>query len=223
MIIPDSIVRSYRRSLCLTIKKDGRFIVHAPMKLSINKINEYIKEKENWIITKQREIENKLSINKSVILYNEFLFLGKKYKLTKIKGIKKVELTDKEILVPEKLDADDVLLFIKRFYINNSKKILCDRLEYFANLMQIDYADLAIFNSKTKWGSCDSNRKIKLNFKLIMLPHKAIDFVLIHELAHVLEFNHSKHFYKIISSVMPGYKLQQKILKEYDYVLNLFK
>jgi predicted metal-dependent hydrolase len=89
--------------------------------------------------------------------------------------------------------------------------------------MQIDYSDVTICNSKRQWESCDSNRKIKLNFRLIMLPHKAIDFVLIHELSHILEFNHSKHFYKIISSVMPGYKLQQKILKEYDYVLNLFR
>ena len=56
-----------------------------------------------------------------------------------------------------------------------------------------------------------------------MLPHKLIDFVIVHELAHILEFNHSKEFYKIISLIIPSYKLQQKQLKEYDYILELFR
>ena len=56
-----------------------------------------------------------------------------------------------------------------------------------------------------------------------MLPHKAIDFVLIHELTHIIEFNHSKEFYKVIQTIMPTYKLQQKILKENDYILQLFR
>lgn len=223
MITPDLIVRSYRRSLGLTITKEGKLVVHAPMKLNIKKIMEFIEEKEKWINTKQKEIQSKLNINKDIITYKEFLFLGKKYNLSQINGIKGVELSENEIIVSTKLDNDEIVPTIKRFYIKTAKKILFERLEYFANLMQIDYSDVTICNSKRQWGSCDSNRKIKLNFRLIMLPHKAIDFVLIHELSHILEFNHSKHFYKIISSVMPGYKLQQKILKEYDYVLNLFR
>ena len=66
-------------------------------------------------------------------------------------------------------------------------------------------------------------KNIKLNFRLLMLPHKAIDFVLIHELAHILEFNHSKDFYKIISTILPSYKVQQKVLKDFDYTLTLFR
>ena len=56
-----------------------------------------------------------------------------------------------------------------------------------------------------------------------MLPHKILDFVLIHELAHIIEFNHSKDFYKVIATVMPSYKLQQKQLKNYDYLLSLYR
>jgi len=89
--------------------------------------------------------------------------------------------------------------------------------------MQLDYASISLNNSKSKWGTCDSRRNIKLNFRLVMLPHKVIDYVIIHELSHIIEFNHSKNFYKIISTIMPSYKLQQKIIKEYDYVLRLFR
>lgn len=222
MIKPDLIVRTHRRSLCLTITKNGDLVIHAPKRLNMNDIMKYITEKQKWIESKQKEIQSRLSINKDVIDYKQVLFLGKKYRVEKVNGLKKLELTDSLLLIPDKKE-DNEILKIKKWLVSNANNILIERLEYFANIMQIDYASVKLCNSKTRWGSCDSFRNIKLNFRLIMLPHKAIDFVLIHELAHIIEFNHSKDFYKIISTIMPGYKLQQKVLKENDYVLNLFR
>lgn len=222
MVKPDLIVRTYRRSLSLTITKDARLVVHAPKKLNMNDIMKYIFEKEKWIVQKQKEIQNRLSINKEIISYNEFLFLGKKYKIEYINGIKKIELTENSILVPN-ISFEDVYPKLIKWYIASAKKILKERLEYFADIMQIDYASVTISNTKSRWGSCDINRNIKLNFRLIMLPHRIIDFVLIHELSHIIEFNHSKNFYKVISTIMPSYKLQQKNLKEYDYLLSLYR
>lgn len=222
MIKPDLLIRSHRRSLSLSINKQGEFIVHAPMKMSVDAIFQYIAEKEKWITSKQKEIQERLSVNKDIINYNQFLFLGKKYPIEYYKGIKKIDLTNVALISPQ-YENDRQLLEIKKWYIKNAKKILSERLEYFADLMQIDYASFKISNSKTRWGSCDNYRNIKLNFRLIMLPHKVIDYVIIHELSHIIEFSHSKDFYKIISLVMPSYKLQQNIIKSYDYVLNLFR
>lgn len=223
MVEPDLIIRTHRRSLSITVTKEGKLVIHAPMKLKLSEILKYVKEKEKWIVTKQKEIEERLSINKDVLSYKKVLFLGKKYKIIKINGIKKIELSDKEIVLPYKTEDKDIVPKIKRWYVSNAKKILADRLEFLADLMQIDYNKLTITNSKTRWGSCDKDRNIKLNFRLIMLPHKAVDYVIVHELAHIVEFNHSKDFYKIISLIMPGYKVQQKVLKENDYVLSLYR
>ncbi len=220
MVTPDLIVRTHRRSLCLTITKDGNLVVHAPTRMNMNDILKYISEKEKWIVSKQQEIERKLSINKVILDYNQILFLGTKYIIQRVNGLKKIELSQNALMVP---DSDNVLFKIKKWYIAQATKILKERLEYFANIMQIDYASVSICNSKTRWGSCDNYHNIKLNFRLVMLPHRAIDFVLIHELAHILEFNHSKDFYKIIQTIMPTYKVQQKVLKDYDYVLKLFR
>ena len=222
MVKPDIILRTHRRSLCLTITKDGSLVVRAPVRMNMNDILRYIQEKENWINTKQEEIQKRLCINKDVLTYEKFLFLGKKYMLKKITGIKKIELSEDALLVPN-LENYDLFPKIKKWYIKQSDKILKERLEYFADIMQIDYSSVSLCNSKTRWGSCDNYRNIKLNFRLIMLPHKAIDFVLIHELTHIIEFNHSKEFYKIIQTIMPTYKLQQKVLKDNDYVLQLFR
>lgn len=79
-------------------------------------------------------------------------------------------------------------------------------MEYFADLMQVNYTLIKIDNSKSRWGSCDQKGVIKFNLRLAMLPHKVIDYIIIHELSHLLEFNHSKEFYKIIESIMPDYK-----------------
>ncbi len=220
VVTPDLIVRTHRRSLCLTITKDGNLVVHAPTRMNMNDILKYISEKEKWIVSKQQEIERKLSINKVILDYNQILFLGTKYNIQRVNGLKKIELSQNALMVP---DSDNVLFKIKKWYIAQATKILKERLEYFANIMQIDYASVSICNSKTRWGSCDNYHNIKLNFRLVMLPHRAIDFVLIHELAHILEFNHSKDFYKIIQTIMPTYKVQQKVLKDYDYVLKLFR
>lgn len=220
MVTPDLIVRTHRRSLCLTITKDGNLVVHAPTRMNMNDILKYISEKEKWIVSKQQEIERKLSINKVILDYNQILFLGTKYGIQRVNGLKKIELSQNALMVP---NSDNVLFKIKKWYIAQATKILKERLEYFANIMQIDYASVSICNSKTRWGSCDNYHNIKLNFRLVMLPHRAIDFVLIHELAHILEFNHSKDFYKIIQTIMPTYKVQQKVLKDYDYVLKLFR
>ena len=223
MVSPDLIVKTNRRSLSLTINKNGELIVHAPRRLSVDEIFRYIKEKEKWITTKQKEIQERLSINKDIINYNQIQFLGRKYKISSIKGIKKIELTEDALFIPNNIDEIDKVHKIKLWFIKVAKKILKERLEYFANVMQLDYSSVTVNNSKNRWGSCDINRNIKLNFRLIMLPHKALDFVLIHELSHILEFNHSKEFYKIVGSILPSYKLQQKVLKDNDYLLSLYR
>lgn len=223
MVKPDLILRTHRRSLSITITKNAELVIRAPKRMSMDKIMSYVNEKEKWITTKQKEIQDRLNINKEVIQYNEFLFLGKKYKIEYVQGLKKIELSSTHIMLPMKYNNELRVKHIKYWYISNAKKILSDRLEYLAGIMQLDYASFTINNSKSRWGSCDINRNIKLNYRLVMLPHKIIDYIIIHELSHIIEFNHSKEFYKIISMIMPGYKLQQKQLKNYDYLLSLYR
>ena len=221
MIVPDKIIRSHRRSMALIISDKGELVVRAPMRLSYDRIYSFIKEKEKWILTKQKEVENKNLINSDVLTNKNIVFLGTKYKVVYMEGIKKIELSEKEILIP--IAFKGVSAKLKQWFTKHAKKILVERLEFFANVMQLDYAGVTICNSKTKWGSCDSNRNIKLNFRLIMLPHKTLDYVIVHELSHILEMNHSKEFYKIVSAIMPSYKLHQKILKENNYLLGLYR
>ena len=223
MIKPDAIIKTNRRSLSITITQKGEVIVHAPKRLSMDNIISFVNEKSNWIETKRNEILKKQEDHKDILTYNKMLFLGKQYLKYEMNGIKKVELTTSCLLCPKGLDESELLFKIAKWYMQTAKSILAERLEYLANLMQLDYNSFKISNTKNRWGSCDTKGNIKINFRLIMLPHKIIDYVLIHELSHLVEFNHSKKFYRVIESVMPNYDEARKNLKYYSDILLLFR
>lgn len=223
MIKPDAIIKTNRRSLSITITQKGEVIVHAPKRLSMDNIINFVNEKSNWIETKRIEILKKQEDHKDILTYNKMLFLGKQYLKYEMNGIKKVELTTSCLLCPKGLDESELLFKIAKWYMQTAKSILAERLEYLANLMQLDYNSFKISNTKNRWGSCDTKGNIKINFRLIMLPHKIIDYVLIHELSHLVEFNHSKKFYRVIESVMPNYDEARKNLKYYSDILLLFR
>lgn len=223
MLLPDTVVRTNRRSLSLVVNKRGEFIVKAPRSMSMTQVMEFVKQKEKWVQSKKTRAESILKINSGIVGGTHILFCGKTYKVEPLHGIKKIEMSDDSFYYPDKYDDVTLKYAIKKWLTTVAKKVLPNRVEYFAKLMQIDYNLVGINNAKTMWGCCDSEFNIKLNFRLMMLPHRIIDFIIIHELCHVLEFNHSKNFYKILSSVMPDYKDCQKALKDYDYLLTLYR
>lgn len=222
-MVPDLIIKSNRRTLSVMIDKDGRVIVRAPKKLELNRIINFLDDKEKWIKNKKNRIESSKMKYNNFINEKQFMFLGKTYEFKALDGLKKIEVCNNIIFYPNKLNNDDAKFLLKKWYVVNAKEILSKRIDYFSNLMNIDYNSLMISNSKNRWGSCDVKNNIKLNYRLIMLPYKTIDYIIIHELCHIIEFNHSTNFYKIISSVMGDYKAQQNKLKELDFILRTFR
>lgn len=223
MITPNAVIRSNRRSLSLTISKDGKLIVRAPKRLSMEYIYSFIKLKEKWIIGKQREIENSHLINHDLLNYDEFLFCGKTYNKIEVEKLKDIELSEDTIFFPANLEKEKQVVLALKWYSKITKEIIKSRVEYFSELMQVSFNRIKIDNSKNRWGSCDSAANIKFNLRLSMLPHKVIDYVIIHELSHLMEFNHSKRFYEIIETVMPDYKKHRAQLKEYNFLLQLLR
>ena len=223
MTKPDLVIRTNRRSLSISISKTGQLVVKAPRKLSMEYILDFIKEKEKWINKKKKEITDNISNNKKIIEYNSFLIFGKAYKKVAQAGLKEIEVTNNQMVFPLGKDINETFKYAQNFYIGLSKDILKSRVEYFADLMQLNYNKVVIMDNKRRWGACTSNATLKFNYRLCMLPHKVIDYIIIHELSHLLEFNHSPRFYKVVESIMPDYKKYRNQLKTYDYVLTLLR
>ena len=95
-----------------------------------------------------------------------------------------------------------------------SKRNDYKRVSYFARLMGVSYRNITIREQKTRWGSCSSEKNLNFNWKLILAPPEVLDYVVIHELCHLKEMNHSKAFWDEVEKVMPEYETYKLWLKE---------
>ena len=96
----------------------------------------------------------------------------------------------------------------------NAKKIIPIKVAYYANIMGIKYGRITITSAKTRFGSCSSKGNLAFSYRLMLYPDEAIDYVVVHELAHLFEMNHSKAFYSIVENVLPDYKKRIALLKK---------
>ncbi|MBP3401596.1 MAG: M48 family metallopeptidase [Clostridia bacterium] len=95
-----------------------------------------------------------------------------------------------------------------------AKKIIPSKVEYYSRIMGLKYGRITITSAKTRFGSCSSKGNLSFSYRLMLYPEAAIDYVVVHELAHLIEMNHSARFYRIVAAVMPDYKERQKMLKK---------
>ncbi len=102
-----------------------------------------------------------------------------------------------------------------------AKSYLTARTEYFAGVMGLHYKQLKINSAHTRWGSCNSKGEINYTYRLILAPKDLVDYVVVHELAHLKEMNHSKKFWSVVAGVLPDYKLRQKQLTEWQRSMKL--
>ena len=99
-------------------------------------------------------------------------------------------------------------------YIEIARDIFTRKTEYYARIMGISYGRISIREQKTRWGSCSSKGNLNFNWRLILAPEEVLDYVVVHELAHRREMNHSKAFYAIVESVLPDYRAARKWLRD---------
>lgn len=99
-------------------------------------------------------------------------------------------------------------------YIGIARNIFTRKTEYYARLMGLTWGRISIREQKTRWGSCSSRGNLNFNWRLIFAPEEVVDYVVVHELAHLREMNHSRAFYSVVESVLPDYRRAQKWLRD---------
>lgn len=124
-----------------------------------------------------------------------------------LKHLKKMNLARTE--TPPPLDDG-----ARRHYICIARDIFTQKTAYYAAIMNVTYGHISIREQKTRWGSCSGKGNLNFNWRLIFAPEEVLDYVVVHELAHRREMNHSKAFYAIVESILPDYKNRKKWLKD---------
>ncbi|EPR12929.1 M48 family metallopeptidase [Ruminiclostridium papyrosolvens] len=214
--------RSSRSTISIMITNTGQVIVSCPLQTPFVYIEKLLFEKERWIVQKLDEIREKPSaiIKKSFNNGDLFYYLGKPYKLKLVENniTQKPKVRFEEELmvleISETEDKDKIKSFLKNWYKSKAGELLVERIRIYSSLIGLSPKKVAIKEQKTRWGSCSSKGNINLNWKLIMSPLPVLDYVVIHELCHMKEMNHSGNFWGLVEAVMPDYKVYRKWLKE---------
>lgn len=105
----------------------------------------------------------------------------------------------------------------KKEYLGNkerARELIEDRLNYFNNFYNFDFKNISIRNQRTRWGSCSKSGNLNFNYKLVFLPEKMADYIIIHELCHLEEFNHSKNFWNLVAKMFPDWREARRELRK---------
>lgn len=223
MLDPRNIIRTNKRTLSLMVNAKGELIVRAPYNYPEKKIFDFIKEKQDWIIKKQNAVCANSYINQNVVNYTVFLFLGQELTPTLSSDVKDIIMEDGRLLIPAKIPNEKILGKVERWYRKVAAEIIVERVYYLSQKIRLHPNAATVNNNKTRWGVCDSNGNIAINWRAIFLPPNLLDYIIVHELCHLLEFNHTKAFWEIVGKVIPDYQSVRQHLKCLNYLILLFR
>ena len=203
-MIEYTLTRSKRKTIGLYIK-GGQFEVRAPLKCPQSEIDKLIAEKENWIKEKLSYSKNILQKRESFTLNygSKILYLGEEYPIIEKAG-NRIGF-DNGFYMPQALSQDEIKDACVQIYRLLAKRDLTNKVLEFSKQMNVMPTAVKINGAKTRWGSCSSRKNINFSWRLIMADSPVVDYVVVHELAHLTEMNHSRKFWAIVESVLPDY------------------
>lgn len=222
----EMLLKKSLRAKKLTIKvrpKDG-IIVTMPWYFPYYKAQDFAKTHLEWIkanLVKMQDYKKKIIVfdeNTEFSTKKHRLFIEKKDIKKSISSIKDGKITVKFPFmedISKSENQEKIRKAITEAFRVEAKEYLPQRLEFWAQRFGLKYKDLAIKNMTSRWGSCSGHNNINLNLHLIRLPEELIDYVLLHELAHTKEKNHSQKFWNYLQQMLPNAKELNKKLKFY--------
>ncbi len=207
------LTRSNRSSISISILSDGGISVKAPYLIPRMLIDQFVKGKSDWIENRQKFILENKKKPKEFENGEKFLFLGKDYSLELGSSNTQIEIKDSKLLFPLALVKHGQQM-MEKWYIRQAKKNIQSMVDDYAVKMNTSYNGITFSDTKSQWGRCTHDNRLQFSWRLVMAPLLVIRYVVIHELAHTKEKNHSAKFWSIVRMANPSYKMQIKWLKE---------
>lgn len=220
MAIPTPhVIRSHRSSIAIQIDKDGTLIVKAPHLVPQFVINNFIREKSEWIEKTLAKVTSRQPKAKMFSEGEEFLFLGISRKLLLTNDIE-IRIQKEQLLFPRVmlLRAQKELTL---WYRKQAETIITQRVKEKAKEMHASYKDIFFSDTKSKWGTCFADNTLQFNWRLVMAPLMVIDYVVIHELVHTTEKHHQDSFWRRVRNFTPAYKQHRKWLDVNAHLLSI--
>jgi hypothetical protein len=217
----EKIVRSRRRTIALVITPEARLVVRAPLRASAAMIDDLVREKRSWIQKKIREIQQRPAA--TVHAYEEgenFFYLGRMYPLHIVESENGAIVRTDRLCVCRTL-LPDIRNRLKRWYMQEAQREIHARCMWFSMTTGHVPATIRISDARQRWGSCTHKGGINFSWRLIQAPPEIIDYVVVHELVHISQPDHSKKFWAKVKAIMPDYERRRKWLRENERLLRI--
>jgi predicted metal-dependent hydrolase len=213
---------SNRKTLNITVERDRQVVVHAPANLSEDKIRDIVSSKKDWIIGKLMHAQKYPAVasSKEFVSGEILMYLGKNYQLSIVDAeLKGIEF-DKQFKISKNNQAKANDLFKSWYKKQAIEKIEPIAFEYAKNL-GVQFNECKISEMKYRWGSCTPKNNIKFNWRVIKAPMFVIRYIVVHELIHLIESNHTPTFWNILSIQVPDYQKAKDWLKVNGHLLEV--
>ena len=215
------IIRSKRRTIALVVTHDATLVIRSPLKTPVDYLKNLVNRKRDWVRAKLLEMQSKPKPKAKEFANGEpFLYLGESYKL-KIADhiIGDVELKENLLLSQEKAYcARDVVI---KWYRSEAQKKIKERCEWYSRLTGYKPLSIKISNAQTRWGSSGSKGTVNFSWRLIMAPMEIIDYIVVHELVHLEQRDHSRLFWDKVKSIQPDFKRRRTWLRDNGRTLSI--
>ena len=208
------LIRSRRKTIAICIARDGGVIVRAPLHVAQSIIDRFIQEKQSWIQEKSGQMAERDALRRKfqISTGSELPLLGKTYPI--IQG-ERVTFDGTQFSIP-----NEELITLKpkliALYKSLADQVIPQRTASFSRQTGWVPTGVRIGSANTSWGSCSGKNKLNFTWKLVMADPEEIDYVIVHELAHTVEHNHSAHFWFLVESVLPDYRIRRSKLKRLE-------
>lgn len=225
-IIEYQLTYAARKTLAINVHPDLQVTVIAPHDTALDAIQAKVHQRANWIVRQQREFELYLPHipPRQYISGETHRYLGKQYRLKVIQAADaewvKLERGYLHVRTLDKADKDRIRELVEGWYRRQARRVFRERVDdllpRFSQVTLPEF-DLKIRYLEARWGSCTEAGTITLNVKLMQVPKKYIDYVIVHELCHLIEHNHSKRFYTLLDQTMPDWRDRRQQLNMVDF------
>lgn len=208
-------IESKRKTVSICVTAEGELIVRCPIRYPDQKINELMeknKDKIEKIMAKVQSAEKSNDMNGKPlkVLY----LLGKSYAIMQAQGLH-MDIKDDIFLVPQGAEHRCIEIFLKE----EAKKYLPEKTKQWARVVGKMPTNIKITSAAKRWGSASTKDHICYPWRLMLLPPHLVDYVVVHELCHLWEHNHSAAFYQRLKTILPDYKEREKEIRDWEQKL----
>ena len=211
-----------RHKLTITVERDRRVVVHTPQGISDEKIRQVVASKRQWIYEKTGHPQKYRDLphppGKELVSGESALYLGRQYRIEVIHtGMAEVQFAQR-FFIPA-TQGEKRAEALREWYVGKAKEKIVPRVNIHARNLGVRVAEVKIVDSRYRWGSCTVKSNVNLNWRLMKAPMFVIDYVIVHELAHLREANHTPRFWNIVRAQSPTMEKAKVWLKENGQLL----